>query len=105
MSWIKVSLIVLGCIALLAMAVPELGMIAAISIIGLPIAVMLWAAPALFFILAVSYAIYKFLPIRGKAGAALAVLLCGVVLAVPVFSSIHGLKTQRAVMLQTIEMI
>ncbi|WP_312361271.1 hypothetical protein [Agrobacterium sp.] len=59
---------VLLALTLLTIAVitfPELAMIAAISIVGIPIALAMWAAPSLLLICVLFLIIYRFVPLHG----------------------------------------
>ena len=49
-------LLALGVLALLALALPWVGTIAAITFIGLPVALAYWAAPAAFLLCLIAYA-------------------------------------------------
>lgn len=89
--WIFFS--ALGVLSLLVLALPELGMIAAITFIGLPLAAVYWAIPAVFLITALSYPIYRAMPVKGKTGMAASVLgalVCLAVLAQLLNRGIHS---------------
>lgn len=96
MRKVETLLLVLGAIALLALALPWIGTIAAITFIGLPLAFAYWAAPAAFLLCLLAYLINKVLPLRGKPGAALSLMAAAALLAVPPFlmnGAIHNKAT------------
>jgi hypothetical protein len=61
MKIVSIILIVLGLISVVAISAPAIGLIAYLSIIGIPIAMIFWAAPAMFLILAGSTVAYQIL--------------------------------------------
>ncbi len=78
-------LLILAILSALVIIGPELGMIAAISVIGIPLAIAYWAIPALFMVLLIIRILYLFLPLQGAAALLLAIAACAVLLAVPPF--------------------
>ncbi|MEZ5812389.1 MAG: hypothetical protein R3D45_13335 [Rhizobiaceae bacterium] len=82
--WLKVMFGVAGGGALIALVLPEIGTVAAITIIGLPLAIVYWALPALFLVALIAFGISRVLPLRNGA-ALIAVSLAAslLLLAVP----------------------
>lgn len=66
-------LLALTALTIFVINFPQLATIAAISIIGLPIALVLWAAAPLLFICIVFLIIFRFLPLRGPRRALLSI--------------------------------
>lgn len=85
MSRFQVGLLGLFLLAMVACAVPGLGMFAALTFIGLPIAFALWAVPAIFLVVALTYVYWRLLPLPRIVGIGAAVILCAVTLTVPAY--------------------
>ncbi len=73
----------MGVLSLVVLAIPELGVIAVISLIGLPLALAYWATPAVFLLCLIAYLINRILPLAGKTGAAVSLVAAAAVLAIP----------------------
>ena len=78
-------MIVLGVIAAISLALPEIGLVAAMSFVGLPVTLVLWGAPALFLLLAIARLVWRVLPVPGAAGAIISIVLAAGILAVPAY--------------------
>ncbi|NNF80814.1 MAG: hypothetical protein HKN05_22560, partial [Rhizobiales bacterium] len=92
MRRIEKVLLVLGILSLVVLALPDLGMLAAMTIIGLPLAIAYWAIPAIFLVTLVAYLIHRVLPLSGKLAVTASVVLAVAALALPPFvlnSAIH----------------
>ncbi len=76
-------LICLGVLAIISAGAPSLGMLAAITVIGLPIAVLYWAFPALFLVYLIAYCIYHLLPVRGVIAGGVALVITLILLGIP----------------------
>jgi hypothetical protein len=81
----KFALILLGVLSLVVLALPWLGTIAAVSVIGIPIAIAYWAIPAIFLVALIVYCLARLLPLPTPAALVGASILCGLILAVPPF--------------------
>lgn len=73
----------MGVLSLVALAVPWLGTLAAITFVGLPLALAYWAMPAVFLVCLIAYLINRVLPVPGKAGALVSLAAATAVLAIP----------------------
>lgn len=80
-----IILICLGILALVASVAPGLGVLPAITVIGLPIAIAYWALPAVFVVYLISYLLFRFLPFGGMAGVIVSLVIALILLAVPPF--------------------
>lgn len=80
-----IVLALLGLLSIVVLAVPKLGILPMLVIIGIPISIAYWSVPALFLIATISYAIFHAMGFSGRAGALLAVSLCGILLTVPAY--------------------
>ena len=85
MSRFRIFMIILGIVAAIGLALPEIGLVAAMTFVGLPITFALWAAPALFLLLAIAHLIWRMLPIQGTAGAIISIVVAVGILAVPAY--------------------
>ncbi len=85
MSRFQIGLLGLFFLALLAVALPGLGIFAAITLIGLPIAFVYWAIPAIFLVTALTYVYWRLLPLPRIVGIGAAVILCALTLSVPAY--------------------
>ena len=83
MGRIEIFLIVLGVVSLLSLGAPELGILPAITVIGLPLAFVYWFSPAVFTVVLIAYVIFRFLPLPGMVGGAVSLIFAGALLAVP----------------------
>lgn len=83
MGRIEIFLIAAGVVSLLSLAAPELGILPAITIIGIPLAFAYWFTPAFFTVALLAYIIYRFLPLPGMVGGAVSLIFAGVLLAIP----------------------
>ena len=80
-----IVLALLGLLSIVVLAVPELGILPMLVIIGIPISIAYWSVPALFLIATISYVIYHAMGFSGRTGALLAVSLSGILLAIPAY--------------------
>ena len=83
MSSFRIFMIVLGIVAAIGLAVPEIGLVAAMTFIGIPITIALWAAPALFLLLLIAHLVWRVLPVSGTAGVIVSLIASAAILAVP----------------------
>ncbi|MEM1377014.1 MAG: hypothetical protein AAGG69_06465 [Pseudomonadota bacterium] len=74
-------LMVLGGIAAVTLLVPSISFTAFVSIIGVPVAVAMWVALALFWVLIIAYGLYRLLPGKNRVTAGLSFVLTLVLLA------------------------
>ncbi|MEM8647061.1 MAG: hypothetical protein AAGF86_12025, partial [Pseudomonadota bacterium] len=72
-----------GVVSLISLAAPELGILPAITIIGIPLAFAYWFTPAFFTVALLAYIIYRFLRLKGMVGGAVSLIFAGVLLAIP----------------------
>ena len=82
MGRIEKILLVLGVLSLIVLALPWIGVLAAITVIGLPLALAYWATPAVFVLALTAYLIHRVLPLSGKTGAIASVMMALAVLAI-----------------------
>ena len=82
MGRIEKTLLVLGVLSLIVLALPWIGVLAAITVIGLPLALAYWATPAVFVLALTAYLIHRVLPLSGKTGAIASVMMALAVLAI-----------------------
>ena len=85
MRKVHIFLLVSGLLSLVVLALPEIGLLAALTFIGLPVALAYWAVPAVFLISLIAYLLFRVLPVRGKTGAFVSLIAALMVLAVPPF--------------------
>ena len=86
MRWsIRIAVILAVLCAVAALILPELGTIAAITIIGLPLAAMYWAMPAIMLVIGMAWLIHRFLPHFLPARPVIAIAVSLALLAVPPF--------------------
>lgn len=83
MRRIEMVLLALGVLSLVVFAFPELGVIAAITVIGLPLALAYWVTPAVFVFALTAYLLHRPLRLSGKTGVVVSSLVAAVVLAMP----------------------
>lgn len=76
----KVGFGILGVGALIALLAPGIGTIAAITIIGLPLAIIFWALPALFLVALIGFGVSRVLPLRNKVAVAVLSLAASLLL-------------------------
>lgn len=92
----EIALLILGLLSLVALAAPGLGVIPAITIIGLPIAAAYWATPALFMLALIAYLVNRVLKLPGKIGIAVSLMAAACLLAVPPYL-LNGSIEKKAV--------
>lgn len=78
-------LLALTLLTTAVIAFPELAMIAAISIVGIPIAIAMWVAPSLLLMCVLFLVIYRFVPLQGPRRVFLSIALVPAMLALTPF--------------------